>query len=155
MGPAKPPAAPPDLTDLAGRVAANRADARRRAAVRRQRRQILPSVGAGSAALATLGLTVAWVSARMPPAASVPPSAVSPATAAADAHVAALQHQLAAEEQTLGALSARAVAAQRSAGGTPSHGSTAVPVIRLPSLPQAATAAAPATHATTGASHGH
>lgn len=131
--------------DFATNVAANRAEAQRRLAVRRRRRQTLPAVVAGSATLAGLSLSVSWVAARMDAASAkpAPPAATSSAaatTAEAD-RVAALARRLTDEEQALQSLTARAVSPGPRVT-TPAHTTPA----------RTAPRRAPATHATTGAS---
>ncbi len=157
--PAPGPSAAPDdeLLDHAHRLAAERAEAQRRLAVRRRRRQSLPAFVVGSATLAGVGVITSWVHARMPAAAGsqpAQPAAPPAAYASVDVGLAALDSQLTADEQAVRALLARTAAATSGAapaGTLPAAG----PLPALPPMPTVniPAAPAPATHATTGASH--
>jgi hypothetical protein len=162
-------AADPHVPLQIGRqVAALRAEAERRASVRRRRRQTLPAIVAGSATLAGLGLAGSWVDGRLPKPVAVLAPAVQPATAVDQARVDALERQLTADEQALQALAGEAAGKRGVAAPAPAH--TSPPGSVGPNPVSAATATrqpqpapglarpvgnAPATHATTGASHAH
>jgi hypothetical protein len=159
--------ADPDVPLQIGRqVAALWAEAERRAAVGRRRRQTLPAIVAGSATLVGLGLAGSWVDGRLPKPVAVLAPAVQPATAVDQARVDALERQLTADEQALQALAGeaaakRGVAAPAFTSPPGSLGPNPMSVATATRRPQPApglarpVANAPATHATTGASHAH
>ena len=168
------PVVPPDDLLAAGdRRAQARTLAQRTEARQRTRRRILPAALAGASVLALAGAADRFVAGTVPAATTgVTPTAgaasPAPSTGTSAATLNRISQTLAADRRAITALAQAQAALARSAGGDSGggtggdHGGSsggAPPSVSLPSLPAlpsasslSVPAAAPTTHATTGAS---
>ncbi|HVA74958.1 MAG TPA: hypothetical protein VNF71_10395 [Acidimicrobiales bacterium] len=145
-------------------ASAHRLAAGRRKAVGLKLRRVVPGLVVGTTTLAGTGGLIAWV-AGQPGVKTVATAVARPTPTTNPAQLSAVQKQLQAEEAALQSLQGRLAqivaqahaSASAAAGGTPVSGSggsaSAAPLAPLPALPVLAPAPAPATNATTGASH--